>query len=104
MTSRSHTEGIVGFAKVSNGVRIGVVNIPHSYGHWQYGSKTWKAGDESLPGDDFPEGEWDNEKYGRGILSNLVMRVDDSIGSVGLQDLIGGSASFSDTWVKVEKA
>ena len=103
VTSRSNTEGIVGFAKVSDGVRPSVVNIPHSYGHWQYGSKTWQVNGGELPEGEYPEGKWDNEKYGRGVLSNLVMRVDDSIGSVGLQDPIGGSASFYDTWVKVEK-
>ncbi|MFQ6039413.1 MAG: molybdopterin-dependent oxidoreductase [Candidatus Poribacteria bacterium] len=95
VSSASNKEGVTGYARVTEGIRPGVVNIPHSYGHWEYGSKAWKVDGESTEVD---------KRRGAGVAGNLVMRIDDSIGSVGLQDLIGGSASFYDTWVKVEKA
>jgi anaerobic selenocysteine-containing dehydrogenase len=95
VSSRSNPDGIVGHAKVGYSVRPGVVAIANSFGHWQYGSQSWKIGGEATKAD---------PKRGRGLNSNLVMRVDESIGNVGLQDLIGGSASYYDTRVNVQKA
>jgi anaerobic selenocysteine-containing dehydrogenase len=68
LTSPSNLTGIIGKAKVTEGIRPGVVAIQHSYGHWQVGSVTHK--------EDGVAQNFDPSR-GTGLASNLVMRQDD---------------------------
>ncbi|MBI5512615.1 MAG: molybdopterin-dependent oxidoreductase [Deltaproteobacteria bacterium] len=93
LTSASNPVGVVGVAKVTRGLRPGVVAVSHSYGHWENGARPHTV-DGRAAGHD--------PSRGAGVTANPVMRLDDYSGDVSLQDPVGGSASFSDTWVRVE--
>ncbi|MBI2890268.1 MAG: molybdopterin-dependent oxidoreductase [Nitrospirae bacterium] len=107
VTSASSTAGVTGKVWVTQGMRPGVVGISHHYGHWAEGSKPrtedgaeWKT-EDGKPGYD--------PSRGLGIAPNTIMRLDESHGNRGasnssLQDKIGTSVAFNDTWVKVEIA
>jgi anaerobic selenocysteine-containing dehydrogenase len=95
VSSVSNPTGIVGKAKVVEGLRPGVVAISHHYGHWQNGSNAWYENGSPV--------DYDPSR-GRGVAPNQVMRLDPVLGNVPLQDKIGASCAFYDTWVKVEKA
>jgi anaerobic selenocysteine-containing dehydrogenase len=86
---------IEGKVEVLEGIRPGVVAISWHFGHWAYGSRDVMVDGELIKGD---------PKRGRGILPNPLMLEDTTVGNVCLTDPIGGSASFFDTPVKVEKA
>lgn len=94
VSSASNKEGIEGVARVREGLRPGVINISHNYGHWEYGSKSFE-----VDGKKTDSAPW----RGKGISPNPIMRLDPVLGDVTLQDPIGGSASFYDTNVKVER-
>ncbi|NJD75708.1 MAG: molybdopterin oxidoreductase [Candidatus Methanoperedens sp.] len=98
ITSPSNAEGVKGKVVVMEGVRPGVIAVSHHYGHWAYGGKDVEIDGNVLKGD---------KRRNTGITVNPVMRLDPSLkgkSPVCLQDPIGGSASFYDTKVKVEKA
>ena len=90
----SNPQGVRGKALVTQTVRPGIVVIPHSLGHWQYGSKP-----VNLDGKDTEYAAW----IGRGCSANPVMTVDPHLKDVCLQDPLGGSASFYDSKVAVER-
>ena len=94
LTSPSNTVGIIGKARVTEGIRPGVVAVSHSYGHWGIGARPVVIDGVGQPYD---------PSRGAGIMPNLVMRLDDALGNVPLQSKIGGSVSFFDTRVQVEK-
>lgn len=95
VSSVSNPTGIVGKAKVVEGLRPGVIAISHHYGHWQNGATVWYENGSA--------NDYDSSR-GTGLSPNQVMRLDPVLGNVSLQDKIGGSCSFYDTWVKVERA
>lgn len=86
---------VEGKVRVLEGLRPGVVAVSWHFGHWAYGSRDIDVDGQVVRGD--PE-------RGRGILPNPVMQEDTVAGGVCLSDPIGGSASFYDTWVAVERA
>ncbi|GAB4282765.1 MAG: molybdopterin-dependent oxidoreductase [Candidatus Promineifilaceae bacterium] len=88
------TRPVEGHAKVIEGMRPGVVAASWHYGHWAYGSSDIEVDGKIIPGD---------PRRGTGICTNAVIRVDDATGDVCLSDPIGGSTSFYDTRVRVEK-
>ncbi len=90
---RSHDT--VGIVKVIEGLRPGVTSVAWSYGHWAYGSNDVEIDGETVKG---------SELRASGIVPNPAMRLDPVLQDVCLTDPIGGSASFYDTQVKVEKA
>ncbi len=90
----SNKEGVKGKVRLRPGVRPGVVIASVGYGHWNYGAADAVIDGKNVPGD---------AKRGKGVNINYAMRVDDSIGNVCLEDKIGGSCSFYDSRVKVEK-
>ena len=94
VTSASSKEGVEGKALVIEGVRPGVVNICHSYGHWEYGAKA-----NDVDGTKTEAQTW----RGAGVSANPIMRLDPVLKDIGLQDPIGGSSSFYDTAVEVKK-
>src|SRR5665648_1250562 len=77
------------------GLRPGVVSTSVGYGHWHYGSVDTVIDGKTVAGD---------KRKSKGSNINYAMRLDDSIGNVCLQDKIGGSCSFYDSRVKIEKA
>lgn len=94
VSSVSNPQGIVGRAWVTEGLRPGVVAISHHYGHWQLGSRPVEIDGTVQPHD---------PSRGAGIQPNLIMRRDARVTNVSLQSKVGGSVSFYDTRVKVEK-
>ncbi|HVJ47609.1 molybdopterin-dependent oxidoreductase [Desulfitobacterium sp.] len=88
-------EGVIGKLRLRPGIRPGVVSACVGYGHWNYGSADTIIDGKTVAGD---------KSRGKGVNINYAMRLDDSIGNVCLEDKIGGSCSFYDSHVKVEKA
>jgi len=80
--------------KLSEGMRPGVVAVAHSYGHWEMSSRRFTI--------DGRQTSFDASR-GAGIQINPILRLDPVLGNVCLQDKIGGSASFYDTRVRIEK-
>ncbi|GAB4421154.1 MAG: molybdopterin-dependent oxidoreductase [Anaerolineales bacterium] len=89
------TYEIKGKVKVIEGIRPGLVAISWSYGHWAYGSNDVVVDSEVVKGD---------ASRARGTLPNPLMLVDPVVGDVCLTDPIGGSASFYDSFVSIQKA
>ncbi len=89
------TYEVKGKVRVIEGLRPGTVSVSWSYGHWAYGSNDVVINGETVKGD---------PRRARGTVPNPVMWLDPVVGDVCLTDPIGGSASFYDTFVKVEKA
>ncbi|RMF01731.1 MAG: twin-arginine translocation signal domain-containing protein [Chloroflexi bacterium] len=85
---------VVGKVRVTEGMRPGVIAASWSYGHWAYGSHDVEVDGQVVKGE---------ARRARGIVPNPAMRIDPVLGDVCLTDPIGGSASFFDTKVKVEK-
>jgi tetrathionate reductase subunit A len=94
VTSASNDQGIVGKARVTQGLKPGVVAISHHYGHWEQHSRP-------IIVDGFTMGH--DSSRGAGVQPTQIMRTDDQYPNVSLQEPIGGSCSFYDTWVKVTK-
>jgi len=92
--SASSATGLVGKVLVQEGLRPGVVAVSHSYGHWELNSRPYLVG-SPLVSSGF------DASRGAGITANPIMRLDDHIGNVSLQDRIGGSAAFNDTRVAI---
>ncbi|NIA25441.1 MAG: molybdopterin-dependent oxidoreductase [Gammaproteobacteria bacterium] len=79
--------------KVMEGMRPGTVGLSWR-GHWAYGSNDVVIDGQTIKGD--PD-------RASGTVPNPAMRLDPIVGDVSLTDPIGGSASFYDTKVEVEK-
>lgn len=79
-----------GMVFVTDGIRPGVIAVCHSYGHWEMGSRPVNGG------------AFDPAR-GLGIAGAPLQMLDPKLKNVCLQDTIGGSASFNDTRVMVEK-
>lgn len=79
--------------KVMEGMRPGTVGLSWR-GHWAYGSNDVVIDGDTVKGD--PD-------RASGTVPNPAMRLDPVVGDVCLTDPIGGSASFYDTMVRVEK-
>lgn len=94
VTSASNTVGIVGKAKVTQGLRPGVVGISHHFGHWEQGSRPHVVNGTATGFD---------PSRGAGIHPGTVMRRDGRYANGPLQEPIGASCSFYDTWVQVTK-
>jgi anaerobic selenocysteine-containing dehydrogenase len=88
---------ISGKVLVREGIRPGVVAIAWHYGHWaHYGAKAEIDGEHL--GSDKLRGA-----RGVGIAPNPLMRIDENLKNVCLQDPIGASSSFFDTKVNIIK-
>ena len=92
--SASNREGIVGKARVTQGLKPGVVAVSHHYGHWESHARPLTIDGVATAYD---------ASRGAGIQPNVIMRTDKQYPNVGLQDPIGGSCSFYDTMVKLRK-
>jgi anaerobic selenocysteine-containing dehydrogenase len=105
VSSSSNPEGVydlqngkkhpmVGKAKVTEGIRPGVVAFPFSFGHWASGSEDIEIDGTVVKGD---------PRRAVPLMANGAMQLDPVMGNVTLSDLAGGSAVFYDSKVKVEK-
>ncbi len=95
VSSVSNTAGIVGKAKVTQGLRPGVIAISHHYGHWEQHSHPVLINGVAAGYD---------PSRGAGIQPTQIMRTDRRYPNVSLQEPIGGSCSFYDTGVQIAKA
>lgn len=86
---------VEGKVQVLQGMRPGVVAISWHFGHWAYGANDVYIDGIKIQGD---------ARRRKGLCPNSVMHVDPVLKNVCLQDMIGGSASFYDTSVKLIKA
>lgn len=99
VSSASYPQGLTGRVRILPGVRPGVVTFTNSFGHWHYGSGTWKVDGQTVQGDQSRNG---------GVRLNPIMRLDTDMADAAgwttcLEDAVGGGASYFDTKVKVEK-
>jgi anaerobic selenocysteine-containing dehydrogenase len=94
VSSASHSEGIVGKAKVTQGLKPGVVAISHHYGHWEQHSRPIVIDGATMPHD---------PSRGAGLQPTQIMRTDGRYRNVSLQEPVGASCSFYDTWVRVQR-
>ncbi|RMI13117.1 MAG: molybdopterin oxidoreductase, partial [Calditrichaeota bacterium] len=83
---------VQGKVRLIQGIRPGVVAISWHFGHWGYGASDMLLDGQRIPGD---------TPRRRGLCANAVCRLDTPLKNVTLQDLIGGSASFYDTRVRL---
>ncbi len=96
MRSRSFISEVYGRAFIMEGVKPGVVVVPHSFGHWEMGSKPRMI--------DGKKSAFDRTRGVGVIAANAIMRLDPLLQNVSLQDKIGGCASLFDTRVSISKA
>ncbi len=94
VSSPSNSGGIVGKARITQGLMPGVVAISHHYGHWEQHSRPHVV-DGVATGHD--------PSRGAGIQPTQIMRTDRLYPNVGLQEKIGASSCFFATWVRIEK-
>ncbi|MGE5841527.1 MAG: molybdopterin dinucleotide binding domain-containing protein [Deltaproteobacteria bacterium] len=94
VSSVSNTAGIVGKARVTQGLRPGVIAISHHYGHWEQHSRPVVINGAATAYD---------PSRGAGIQPTQIMRTDRRYPNVSLQEPIGGSCSFYDTWVRIAR-
>lgn len=96
--SPSDSAGAVGRALVQEGLRPGVVAVSHHFGHWEGGARPQVVeGSKQLTSKNAEA--W----RGAGITINPLLRRDAMFPNVSLQDRLGGSVSFYDTRVTIEK-
>jgi tetrathionate reductase subunit A len=86
---------MIGKVHIIEGIRPGVVAFSLGHGHWAYG-----AGDVVIDGARVPA----DPRRATGVHANAAMRVDPVLKNTGLVDLVGGSAVFYQTQVKLVKA
>jgi len=106
ITSASNPDGVwdlgngrkkpmVGKLKAIQGIRPGVVAFSLGHGHWAYGASDVRVDGRVIKGD---------PRRGAGLHGNAAMRLDPVLKNTCLEDLVGGSAVFYDTRVKLVKA
>ena len=105
ITSKTNPEGVwdlkeagtkpmVGTLKVIEGIRPGVTAFSLGHGHWAYGAGEVVVDEARLKPD---------KRRAQGIHANAAMRIDPYLKNVCLQDLVGASVAFYDTYVKLIK-
>ncbi len=97
LVSATSPGGVVGKAKVTEGLRPGVIAVSHHFGHWELASKPYAV-------DGVTQG-YDRSR-GTGLTVNPIMRLDQFKGKIlntSIQDKVGGSVSFYDSRVKLVK-
>ena len=86
---------MVGRLKVIEGIRPGVTAFSLGHGHWAYGAEELSIDSKKIKPD---------KRRATGIHANAAMRIDPYLKNVCLQDLVGASVAFYDTYVKLIKA
>jgi len=86
---------MIGKIEVVEGLRPGVVNVSWSFGHWAYGARDMLVDGNVIKGEKARES---------GLCSNAALRVDSGLKNSTLEDMVGGSAVFYDSFVGLVKA
>lgn len=97
LSSATNPDGAIGKAKVTEGLRPGVIAVSHHFGHWELASKPYVV-------DGVTQGY--DPSRGAGIQANPIMRLDQFKGRVlnsPIQDKVGGSVAFNDSRFKLMK-
>lgn len=85
---------MIGKIRIMEGIRPGVVGFSLGHGHWAYGAESVFIDGIKVQGDN---------RRGQGIHCNAAMRLDPVLKNTGLVDLVGGSAVFYQSQVKLIK-
>ena len=89
------TKDVIGKIRITEAIRPGVINFYLGFGHWATGASDVTVNGDLIEGD---------SRRGRGFHANAVMWTDPSMkNNTCLVDPVGGSVSFYDTKVKLEK-
>jgi hypothetical protein len=105
MSSASNPEGVwdlgngtripmEGKVRVLEGIRPGVVAFSLGHGHWAQGAESIEVDGHTVVRD---------PRRARGIHANAAMRVDPILKNTTLSDVVGGSAVFYQSQVKLVK-
>jgi tetrathionate reductase subunit A len=105
IASASNTDGVwdlgngtripmQGKVKVLEGIRPGVVAFSLGHGHWAQGAVSFEIDGRALPRD---------PRRAAGFHANAAMRVDPVLKNTTLSDVVGGSAVFYQTQIKLVK-
>ena len=86
---------IAGKVKVLQGLRPGVVAFSLGHGHWAQGALPFEIDGKNFTPD---------ERRFRGLHANAAMRVDPVLGNTTLGDMVGGSAVFYQSQVRILRA
>jgi anaerobic selenocysteine-containing dehydrogenase len=89
------TKPMIGKVEVVEGLRPGVINVSWSFGHWAYGARDVMIDGKVIKGEKARES---------GLCPNASMKVDTALKNSTLEDLVGGSAVFYDSFVGLVKA
>ena len=76
-------------------IRPGVVSFALGFGHWATGASDLTIDEHTIRGE---------ARRAAGIHANAAMWVDPDVKNTCLFDPVGGSVSFYDTWVTLERA
>lgn len=86
---------VIGKIRITEAIRPGVINFYLGFGHWATGASDVTVNGDLIEGD---------SRRGRGFHANAVMWTDPSLkNNTCLVDPVGGSVSFYDTKVNLEK-
>ena len=86
---------MIGKVKALEGIRPGVVAFSLGHGHWAQGSMPFEIDGTTITMD---------SRRSKGFHANAAMRVDPILGNTTLSDVVGGSAVFYQSQVKLVKA
>jgi len=87
-------KAMIGKVHITEGIRPGTVAFSLGHGHWAYGAGDVVIDGVRVPGD---------PRRATGVHANAAMRVDPVLKNTGLVDLVGGSAVFYQSQVKLVK-
>lgn len=85
---------MIGKIKAIEGIRPGVVSFCLGFGHWANGARGILIDGKTIKGD---------PRRGQGIHANAAMAIDPFLKNTCLEDIVGGSASFYDSYVRLKK-
>jgi anaerobic selenocysteine-containing dehydrogenase len=94
VASASNPQGIEGKALVTQRIKPGVIAISHHYGHWEQHARPHVIDGQTVGFD---------PSRGAGLQPSQIMRTDNLYTNVSLQEPVGASCSFYDTFVRVTK-
>lgn len=86
---------VKGKVRLTEAIRPGVIAVSWGYGHWAYGARDVVIDGQLVKGD---------QRRRKGLCANPVLLLDAYMKTTCLTDPIGGSASFYDTRVKLQRA
>jgi anaerobic selenocysteine-containing dehydrogenase len=90
----SQTKPMVGRVKLTEMIRPGCISFSLGHGHWAMGSSDQVIDGKKIPGD---------PRRAQGVHANAAMWLDPHLKNTCFLDPIGGSVSFYDTKVRLEK-